>query len=102
MVLVDGLRGAFQYPLVDRVGFEGDLDSTNYVSSGPFQYPLVDRVGFEGKSAAIMEIMNNASFSILWWIELVLRGASRLSAMSVSACFSILWWIELVLRAAWR
>ena len=38
-----------------------------------FQYPLVDRVGFEGWPTASQNAPAN-SFSILWWIELVLRA----------------------------
>ena len=38
-----------------------------------FQYPLVDRVGFEGYELPAIPALP-AGFSILWWIELVLRG----------------------------
>ena len=40
-----------------------------------FQYPLVDRVGFEGHPASPAPA-HAQRFSILWWIELVLRGAA--------------------------
>ena len=88
----------FQYPLVDRVGFEGTAvgvgdgrelgfsilwwielvlrdptTSTRSVTVGAFQYPLVDRVGFEGRNSQSSS-GTPACFSILWWIELVLRG----------------------------
>ena len=39
---------AFQYPLVDRVGFEGLRALLRSRTPARFQYPLVDRVGFEG------------------------------------------------------
>ena len=39
----------FQYPLVDRVGFEGTDAGPDTRRAGLFQYPLVDRVGFEGE-----------------------------------------------------
>ena len=38
-----------------------------------FQYPLVDRVGFEGR-VVMASPPYQPGFSILWWIELVLRG----------------------------
>ena len=38
----------FQYPLVDRVGFEGQRRCSPAGCNYKFQYPLVDRVGFEG------------------------------------------------------
>ena len=112
----------FQYPLVDRVGFEGALMLILLLTPRQFQYPLVDRVGFEGPSALLLP-PSQACFSILWWIELVLRGASLLAFVVVvigfqyplvdrvgfegapcissarrTVSFSILWWIELVLR----
>ena len=44
----------FQYPLVDRVGFEGHtVLPPGLNTSISFQYPLVDRVGFEGTAATI-------------------------------------------------
>ena len=130
MVLrVDGDPGVsehdveFQYPLVDRVGFEGTLPSPravrartcfsilwwielvlrDAVSSGAvtvaltFQYPLVDRVGFEGDQTGRTS-RTTTSFSILWWIELVLRASFTWIDLPPARRFSILWWIELVLR----
>ena len=44
----DDTRRAFQYPLVDRVGFEGLHEINESAGQVEFQYPLVDRVGFEG------------------------------------------------------
>ena len=41
-----------------------------------FQYPLVDRVGFEGPLNMI-QLGRESGFSILWWIELVLRDRRR-------------------------
>ena len=63
----------FQYPLVDRVGFEGVYQQAIYGICARFQYPLVDRVGFEGHADTPMG-EHVVGFSILWWIELVLRG----------------------------
>ena len=73
--------------------------STNATQVFWFQYPLVDRVGFEGNELVNMHIGQFVGFSILWWIELVLRGRWRSSSTRRRASFSILWWIELVLRA---
>ena len=115
---------AFQYPLVDRVGFEGAQLGQRLVLVRKFQYPLVDRVGFEGLES-LCPGSSSLCFSILWWIELVLRGQAaarparfqrvfqyplvdrvgfegrkkeRISTPDGTR-FSILWWIELVLRA---
>ena len=63
-----------------------------------FQYPLVDRVGFEGAQRCQYR-SRLWSFSILWWIELVLRALTHDTGRMLTFCFSILWWIELVLRA---
>ena len=133
LVLRDEIRGKallafeFQYPLVDRVGFEGAgaAGSASIAQAGfsilwwielvlrvahrtPltslscwFQYPLVDRVGFEGPCAALPR-QSLRCFSILWWIELVLRLLMEHVASVYQARFSILWWIELVLRAGAR
>ena len=115
----------FQYPLVDRVGFEGYGDWCDECGVIKFQYPLVDRVGFEGNdTTALSRVIDR--FSILWWIELVLRvavavggcgvqvfqyplvdrvgfeGAGQLTAALEPWRFSILWWIELVLRVQQR
>ena len=93
------ITGAFQYPLVDRVGFEGYQIDFHFpipfgfsilwwielvlrghktpgytVTVAAFQYPLVDRVGFEGLSTVPPWAGLRRRFSILWWIELVLRG----------------------------
>ena len=88
----------FQYPLVDRVGFEGSFVDDAPWKPRRFQYPLVDRVGFEGYTRILIDA-ETRSFSILWWIELVLRGHQRHKhPHATPACFSILWWIELVLR----
>ena len=47
-VAVGRVRVVFQYPLVDRVGFEGTASVFSTATAIQFQYPLVDRVGFEG------------------------------------------------------
>ena len=76
----------FQYPLVDRVGFEGRNLHAASAAVAKFQYPLVDRVGFEGAPTSLTAT-NTPSFSILWWIELVLRAkrvSGKQNAMPVS------------------
>ena len=57
----------------------------------------MDRVGFEG-GTSMSRRMSHASFSILWWIELVLRDDEVRAIHAAYKSFSILWWIELVLR----
>ena len=44
----DRVAVAFQYPLMDRLGFWGHPRSVNTCHPVRFQYPLMDRLGFWG------------------------------------------------------
>ena len=92
--------GAFQYPLVDRVGFEGRNRHREHEHSTKFQYPLVDRVGFEGAVRAVDERQRH-EFQYPLVDRVGFEGRSGVNEEQAAGCFSILWWIELVLRVAW-